>query len=280
MDIHFDEYCQVERKLSWIAPDSNHLMMRSTRQNIRDVREMNGLPREIPASEWVEKDFVTGYPKQLFEDQGELGACTCAAATGSMSRIRYVRGLDETPRKFSWLWLYDQINGGHDNGSNIIQSLHVISSTGVPPAESYTRPLWMPNRNPQNVPFYKEQLEITVTDSLDCAIALQMNLLPEVPIFVNNMFGKANGDGVAWNGVAPRNGQGNHAIYLAGMKFIHGVWYFVLVNSWSATWGPRRDGTILIPFAGVDNCAYANDGYCKAYVSLQGDLLPAPVLSV
>ena len=248
------------RRLGYVAPTD--LGPRASRTNIQTLRSNAGLSPLIPQAQWTQVDFVTGYPLDLIEDQTNLGACTAFSATGAGARQRFMRTGKIV--KTSGFYLYDQINGGRDRGSNIIDSMTIVESKGTPPADSYTSCKFREGLDPPGVEWYKEDLAVTVASSQECATALQSGMLCQAPILVTNSFENFTGDGVAWGGKAPSSSSSNHSIYLAGLKNINGTWYFILVNSWRPSWGPFRNGTCLIPMAAIDNAAMADDGYAHA----------------
>jgi hypothetical protein len=233
--------------------------------SIEGLREQLGLP-EIKESDWEPMDFVTGFPEELIEDQDGEGACTAASDTGASARQRFIRTGQVV--KLSWQFVYDQINGGQDNGSNIRDSMEVIENAGAPPAASYPKSLWVPGRVPSGVPMYKEGRRITVDSSSSCVIALMMGVFPQVPILATSDFVAGRNfskNGMAWNGRAPSGRSSNHSIYLGGWDIVDGIKAFRLVNSWAVKgWSPLGDGTCWIPFEAVDNPAMQADGYAHA----------------
>ena len=263
----FRDHTGVVRKLGYKAPSEDKVKLRAGRTNIRTlVTSPDAIDGLIPQEKWKEVDFVTGRPAELINNQGQEGACVGASGCGASQRMRYMR--DGQILMLSWTYLYDQINGGVDQGANIIDSMNVLEKVGVPLLSVYPTSRFKENLPlPAGTLMYKEDLIVTVTDSLECATALQLGILPQVPIYVNNNFDRFTGEGIAWSGKAPRGNASNHSIYLAGMKFINSVWYFILVNSWGINWGPFNNGTCLIPMAGVDNPAMTDDGYGHASTS-------------
>lgn len=261
MEIITDEN-GVGRVLGYKPPDKEKQKLRASRTNIQTYRTNAGLPALVPQAEWEELDYVTDYPLELILDQGQLGACTAFSDIGAGARQRYIRtGEILIPSSY---FVYDQINGGADNGSNIIDSMFTIEQTGAPPLASYPKCIFKAGRLPTNVPYYKEDIAITLTSAVECVTALLMGMFPQVPIYVTDSpypFEKFTTDGVAWNGVAPKNRASNHSVYLAGIKKIASGWVFIMVNSWRSTWGPFRNGTCLIPFAAVDNPSTLDDAY-------------------
>lgn len=255
-----------EHKLGYVPPDPSKQKLRSARTNIKSLvtspAAINGL---IPQDKWTEVDYITGYPTSLINNQGREGACVGASGCGALQRQLFMRYNIEVA--LSWQYLYDQINGGSDNGANIIDSMQVLEGSGVPLMSVYPKSLFRANQ-PVTGDIYKEDLAITVTDSLEAATALMLGMLVQVPIYVNNSFENWTADGVAWNGIAPKGTASNHSIYLAGLKKINNTWFFRMVNSWGVQWGPFQNGTCLLPFAGIDNPSMQDDGYCHASTPL------------
>jgi hypothetical protein len=220
------------------------------------------LPALIPQADWVPVDFVTGFPTELIVNQGSLGACVAFSDIGGGARMRFLRtGNILVPSAF---FVYDQINGGRDNGAVIRDALTVMETTGAPPLSSYPKCIFRAGQNPIGVPYYKEDVAVTLTNSAECATAILMGMFPQMPILVTSNFGQFTADGVAWNGTAPRQSGSNHSIYLAGLRSVGGVWYFIMVNSWGVSWGPWGNGACLIPLAAIDNPATADDGWAHA----------------
>jgi hypothetical protein len=262
-------------KLGYTYPPSDRAMMRASQSNIRSK-----IPRVLTEADFRAIDYCSrsaGYPESLFEDQNGYGSCTCAAATGAGSFIQFMRTGKIIKR--SWPWLYDQINGGHDNGSNIIDSMMVLQDQGAPPFVSYPDCTFDEGRDPSGVPWYKEDVPVTVTDALDCFMGLSVGGLSEVPILVDNDFEKFTSEGVAWKGKAPSGSGSNHAVICAGWhRLANGEWVWMLLNSWSKTWGPFKQGWCYAPLDAINNPAMTNDGYVHlSTVDPTDPTKPAPI---
>lgn len=253
----------IVRALAYVVPDSAKKMLRASRTNIQTIRSNAGLKPLIQPGdpEWREMDLFTGHPQSLLENQGQEGACTAATATGAGSRQRFVRTGQVV--KTSWKWLYDQINGGRDAGSNIIDSMGVVETQGTPPADSYTKSLFRANQNPPGVPWYKEDVAITGSSALEFANIILMGGYAQGPILVTNSFEKWTGDGVAFGGGAPNSSGSNHSVYYGILKFLNGDphnWVLGLINSWGL-WGPFKNGLCFVIPKVIDNAATTDDGY-------------------
>lgn len=273
----------IVRRLGYVAPDSSKKMMRASRTNIQTIRSNAGLKPLIQPGdpEWMEVDFITGYPLDLITDQGQLGACTAFSASGSGARQRYIR--EGRVLMTSGFFIYDCINHGHDNGSNIIESMDTVERIGSPPLETYTKCVFP--RNPPQPPagalMYKEDVGITGSTAIEFATMLLMGILPQGPMMVTNQFEKWSGDGEAFNGGAPNTSNSNHSVYYGRLKFLNGDpnrWRLGLINSWRPSWGPFKNGTCLVVPAVIDNAADVDDGY--GHASTPNPVNTAPAVSV
>lgn len=258
--IHID-HNGIERRLGYVPPSADQKLLRASATNIQTLRINAGLSPLIAPADYVEKDFVTGYPRELILDQLQEGACVGGSCAGACARQHYLRtGQIIIPS----LWfIYDQINGGRDNGANIRDAQTVMLRTGAPTVDHYPKSLWVAGRIPAGALMFKEDVAVAVSTSAECATAIQMNMFPQIPVEANSVFGKFTADGEAWGGSPPSGRASNHSIYLGGMKQIRGVWKFILVNDWNL-WGPFKLGWAYCDFSAVDNPAVADDGWAHA----------------
>lgn len=246
-----------KRKLGWVGPSPEHSRkMRAGRNSIRTLREAKGLPPVIPRNQWRAVDYVSGLINELINDQKSSSGCTGWSAAGALGRMRVMRGYPFL--KLSGAAIYAQINGGRDDGSNIIDSMRTLENVGTCLEAEMNYPKIYQDQIPSGKLRYKEDVVVTLDDSDECATALQMGILPQVPIRVFNGWDKFNGDGVA---KVSKGTTGNHSVYLAGLEFIGGNWMFRMVNSWGPRWGPFKDGTCRLTMAHIDNCDYEDDAY-------------------
>jgi hypothetical protein len=246
------------RRLGWVAPSTDHARkMRATRTSITTIRQEAGLPPLIPESEWREVDFVTGAPIELINDQRDCSGCTGWSAAGGAMRQRWIRGQELL--RLSGASVYAQINGGQDNGSNIIDAMYTIETHGMCLESEMDYPKLFKNQIPSIATWFREGLAATCGPFVELAIGLQMNMLPQFPIQVPRNWGW-NGDGV----MNFAKGYGNHSVYAAGLKKIAGDWFLKLINSWGKNWGPFKNGTALVSRKAVDACAGADDSYLHA----------------
>lgn len=229
--------------------------------NIGDWRMANGFTtRTIPRSEWRPLSMIAGTPNSLREDQGNYGSCSCATITGAANLQRYNRGQKYEP--LSWAYLYDQVNGGRDAGSNMGEASGVARTQGIPPMSSYPKCLFRSGRNPTGVPWYKEaDAEVTFSNFDEYVTGILMGCLVQHCIDANSL-NSFDGDGVARSvGRSP-----NHSIYSAAVAQVSGKWVLRLVNSWTAGWGPFGDGTCYVTEAQCNAVADTDDG--------QGHMVP------
>lgn len=243
----------VIRKLGRLPTPKGMLRARGA-TNIQDHRASLGLPRLIPRSEWKPISLVAGTPISLREDQGNYGSCSCATITGCTNLMRFNRGQKTEP--LSWAWLYDQVNGGSDRGSNMGEASAVARSHGIPPMSSYPKCLFREGRDPQGVQWYREaDLEITFSNFDEYVTGILMGICVQHAIdagILNNF----DNDGVARGvGRSP-----NHSVYSAGLTQKSGQWVLEMVNSWSGRWGPTGLGWCYLTEAQVNAVADTDDG--------------------
>src|SRR5262252_6572285 len=109
----------VLHKLGYVAPTKDETKVRASRTNIQTIRQQAGLSPLIKPGdhEWREVDYTAGAPLELITDQGQEGSCTAWTCVGAAARQGWMRtGKIIVP---SGYYVYDCINGGQDNGSNI-----------------------------------------------------------------------------------------------------------------------------------------------------------------
>ena len=242
--------------------------------NIQDYRTAAGLPPLIPRSEWKPISFVQGAPTSLIEDQRQYGSCSCATETGAQNRQRWMRGVPFVP--LAWTWLYDQVNGGHDSGSNMGEVGSVARAQGVPPMSSYPDCQFRSGNNPAGVPYYREGVqEITFSSFDEYATGILMGLCVQHAIDAGGRFESFDSSGVSKG----QGGNANHSVYSAGLQQVNGAWVLETVNSWTASWGPFGSGYCLTTERQLMNVAAEDDGVGHIVVLAPAgvqDAAPAP----
>ena len=262
----------IARKLGR-TPTPAGMMRARGATNICDYRESVGLPRLIPRSEWKPISFVNNAPTWLIEDQGNEGSCSCATVTGASSRMRYLRGQAIEP--LSWPWLYDQVNGGRDAGSNMGEAADVAQRIGVPPMTSYKKCQYRSGRNPQGVQYYKEfDVDVTFSNFDEYVTGLLGHgALIQHAIDAGGLNNFDN------DGVCTRSGgSANHSIYSAGLNYLSGKWVLELVNSWRLDFGPFGNGTCYVTERQCNDVASTDDavGHLVTLAPTGGQGAPNP----
>ena len=257
------------RKLGWLAPSNDeHRMMRAATTSIQQYREQRGLSPLEPKEKWSPVDYVSPF-QPIVNDQRDCSGCTGWSGVQAFRRMRLMRGMED--QDFSGAFAYAQINRGSDRGSVIVDCQESLATIGVCLRSEFDYPKLFKRDIPASAYATAKRFrllhKVYVDNSLECATALQMGMIPCVPIRVDGALERFDGNGVA--GVS-RGTQGNHAVHLAGMVQIAGRWYFLMPNTWGLDWGPfvrskpAWAGCCLLDFASIDNCDYENDGYSQA----------------
>lgn len=224
------------RKLG-LKPTPKGMLRSRGATNIREWRLNAGLTNAvIPRNQWKATSFTREAPDDLIEDQRSYGACSCATETGAQNRQRWMRGRQYEP--LSWCWLYDQVNGGQDSGSNMGEATGVARRVGVPPMASYSDCRFTSGIKPPNSLWYREgQDEVTFSSFEEIVTGILMGILVQHAIDAR-VLGQFTGDGVAVGNCR----SGNHSVYAAGLAQVNDEWVLADVNSWRLEFGPFRKG--------------------------------------
>lgn len=273
-------------KLGWVAPEADSsLTLRAAVTNIQDLRVKNGFPPLIPRDQIVEKDFISPLGKRCINYQASSGGCTGWSNAQAGTRVRLMRGQEF--QKLSGAAIYSQINGGRDNGSNIIDSCNCIETTGTCLESEMDFPHIYSWQIPPGVLRFKEDpaTKVTITSFDEALTALNMNLIPQFPLNATNAW--VQNRGFDANGVAnlSMSGSSNHSVHGALVVRIGSELFIGVPNSWK-WWGPwvnanppwyaaflQRNnitpidaqfplaGCCLISEGHMNNCARDNDGF-------------------
>lgn len=220
---------QVVRKLGFLPSDP-------ARMRARPSWTEAGNPI-VPESQWEAFDF---WPEEvLIKNQGQFGACNGHATASELEIARWIAGHDHVPLS-AW-WVYGNLTGGRDIGSNPMEALALITSTGCAPESE------MPwgKFNPRNfsaqatadAPRFKAELGSAITTPAEMMSAVQLRRPMDVTVCVGRQFNNLDA-----YGVAPANrGTDDHAVMMFGgaKQTSSGAWLLKIANSWDVTWGDK-----------------------------------------
>lgn len=251
----------IVRRLGYVRPAVEYSrMMRATRTSITTLREAAGLPPTIPRSEWVDRDYCIGWGTEFILDQKSTSACTGFSAASGMMRQRHLRG--QPFHRLSGGSVYAQINGGRDNGSNIIDSMNAVERKGACLESEMPLPKIFTRDMPGAGTWFRESVAVTVDTFDEIATAILMGMVPQFPVQVGNRYGKFDGDGFA----GFDNGYGNHSVHGAGLKWFanRNAWGIAQPNTWGVSWGPFRNGICYLTEKHINACASDDDSYAHS----------------
>lgn len=202
--------------------------------------------KAIPEADWQEFDF---WPAEVqIKDQGEYGACNGHAAALGLELARWAEGLNHVPLS-AW-WVYGNLTGGWDTGSNPMDALNLLTATGCAPESDVPWGMFNPRKftaaAKSDAPRYRAEKSGVITDPDLLMTAVQLRQPLNATVDVVNGFNTLDSDGVP-QGLGRRSD--NHAITLAfGAKktSAHG-WCVKMANSWTTQWGLK--GFCWIPLA-------------------------------
>jgi len=202
----------------------------------------------VPRSEWntlVPDMSDETDPDILYtHDQNGVGQCNADAATGAYEDCRKMAGLSDL--RLSAADLYDQINGGSDNGSLLEDGLLKLINVGVGTLDQCGS-LWKRGQYTRATPEQRKSnrvLEAFLCPSFDhCYSAVLKGFRLISGIMWSDNFNPDK------NGWLPKRGSGRsggHAI--KGYKATrigntYGIWHH---NSWGQNWG-YKGGRFVIP---------------------------------
>lgn len=172
-------------------------------------------------------------------NQKSLGSCNGAAAVGSLRRNMATSGRNDVPH-LCWEFVYAQINGGVDQGSQLIHGMKSLQEKGAPPLDTTKHPIGKHYKSGQfdaadheAAKAFKAEACFAIDDELELATFVLSGGSAVVAVHVGNNFTNLNAKGIA--GAA--NGPGNHAVVVDDVEIIDGELAFDMANSWSLDYG-------------------------------------------
>lgn len=225
------------RKLGWVAPAGDSLLLRAATTNIQKLRTDAGLPPLIPRDQIIEKDFVSPLGRRCINDQRSSSGCTGWSCAQASTRVRLIRG--QPFEKLSGAAVYAQINGGRDRGSNIIDACDVMETTGTCLESEMNFPNIYAKQIPPNSLRFKEDpaSKVTITSFDELLTAINMNMIGQFPVNATQAW--IQNRGFDKNGVAQlsSSGSSNHSVEGAGIVRLGSELLVIMPNSWQ-WWGP------------------------------------------
>ena len=264
------------RRMGHIELTSEHLMMRASRQSFQSYLESNGSGL-IPRDKWKPVNRRKELDTKFIVDQKSCSGCSGWSANHLLMRLRVMRGM--TFQRLSGAFTYSQINGGHDNGSVIVQAGKSLEDDGTCLESQFNFPHIFDKDVTEEMRETAQRfrlLNMLTCDTFDEAgTAIQMGFLVQFPLQVGSNFEKfTNG----FIGVA--KGYGNHSVGTDGMDFINNKWGLDMPNTWGPNWGPFKNGRAYVEEAAFAGQGGNDDSYVlidAAYDPLDPNLPPVPV---
>lgn len=229
----------------------------------------------IPRTEWKPVNLATFLPPVY--DQDGIGQCASSSACTVFECGRAQAGLPYV--HVSAGDLYSRVNGGRDQGSMPEDNLNELITNGVDLAAN-TPYVWngrqardaatIARRKPNRI------VEAYLCDSFDAmGSALQQGFIIQEAI---QWYDTDSVDAEGWLPSSGRGG-GGHALCGFGLAQRGGTWGIMTRNSWSASWGNSKDGTL-----GAGNCIIPESRFNSDFGSVwavravyqTGSAFPAP----
>lgn len=225
-----------------LIPDSDAL--------INEKMLLSAPMAELPAS----VDMTAQFPPP--GNQGAQGSCVgWAIGYGAKS---YAEVIEEgwspstTDHQFSPSWIYNQINGGADNGSRMSDALDLIVDAGADTIDNFPYSAANFTTQPNSASYeraasYPATSWNTVTVS-EVAIKSELARGNAVPIAIQVLpdFDSLNSTTNLIYDSSAGSSRGGHAITLIGYDDTRGAFRFI--NSWGTGWGQGGYGWIAYSF--------------------------------
>jgi hypothetical protein len=247
------------RKLGRTEPSSEALTLRAGMMSYAEYLDANKLAR-LPQDKWRPIDRRTLFDDSWVNDQQRYGACVGASDVMAHAKLRVLRGLDRVD--LSWAYVYDQINGGRDNGACITDAAKV-SVAGTPLYSDYAPvPQFNMRSQPDSRLLYRLGDYLVWGDWLDGCDIVQRGGIVQYPVQVGNNYSHLDSNGCC--GVD--RGPGNHSVHSDGMVFLSALneWVWTHMGSWTVNWG--NHGRAFHREAHIRGCAVENDAFGHLWV--------------
>lgn len=244
----------MELPLGRTLPEPHHLQMRASMMSFSAYLEANKI-KMLPRSLWKPVNNRLIFPRKFLRNQLRYGACVGASCAMAAMKQRVLRGQPFVA--LSWGYIYDQINGGRDNGACITSALDVMLNKGAPQEDEYPIPVFNTRKQPASAVRFKLAEGLTLTNFDEMATAVQMGFMIQYPIQVGKHY---TPDGNFICGYD--DGPGNHSVHSDGLQFIPSV------NEWCldhmASWDPWGDaeGRAWHREKHIKGCAVDQDAFC------------------
>ena len=246
-------FSQSGEFLTGLKPDPFELVSSLKEANPNYIKH-RGLPSEV--------DLSPNMPP--VGNQGRQSSCVAwSTAYANKSYHEYIERKDKMDWKytingapnpktlFSPAFVYNQINGGKDNGSNIAEAMSLIVSRGAITLDqmpydvsNYTRQPTMEHFQLASKYKAKEFLKLRYSDPSEIKAQLAQGRPVVVGILIDNSFNELRGKTI----YSSASGQslGGHAITIVGYNDSTNAFKFQ--NSWGNRWGDNGFGYIDYKF--------------------------------
>ena len=225
----------------------------------------------LPESAWHEIDRREVLGPEFILDQDGEGACVGGSSANATMRCRALRGFSFI--KLSLQFLYDQINGGIDQGAIITDAMDALMQVGVCSEASYPVDKTALDKNKIPRACYDEAKQIglvidayQITTWEEIGTAIMLDFIPVAGVYVGNTF-----ENLTKEGVSPVDvGSPNHSIHMDGLKRLSdGRWSADMPNSWSTAFG--EEGRTRLVKDHFTEMGLADAGYAIRAVAYNPD---------
>ncbi len=145
----------------------------------------------------------------------------------------------------NWEFVYAQINGGSDQGSQLVDGKNEITSIGAPPMKpdhQFNKAIYKQyykQADYDEAKNWRAELSYNISNEEELAtLVLSGTGAADVAVNVGNNF--MSFDRYGCPGASA--GAGNHAVGVQDVELVDGRLFFDMFNSWDLDFGPDNDG--------------------------------------
>lgn len=240
------------------------------RPDLPDQRDVRYTPKfsRVPAA----VDLRPGMPSVY--DQGDLGSCTANAVAAHLDFNRQKQSEPFIHPSRLFIYYNERVAEGtvrSDSGATIRESIKAVASFGAP-----TESLWpyVPTSfmTKPTAPVYAagKQDEALQYQSVSRSLSSLQGCLADgypfvIGVTVYSSFESIGSSGIMEMPAPTEEVLGGHALCVVGYKQISGRLYFIVRNSWGASWGDK--GYFYMPSAYLLNDKLSSDFWTIRKVS-------------
>lgn len=232
----------VERKLGLLPLDEQGKQLRAAQPTFSDFLSEKGMV-VYQSFEWEERDNFSEFGNEFVLDQHQSSGCVGWSEAAAEMKVRARRGMPF--EILSGAFTYAHINGGRDEGAQIVAAMTASRQYGHALKSEFDYPKIFLNQIPDAVKesalTRQSTLAYTINSREEFFTALMLGFVVQHGVTVGGNFNNFDQNGFA----GFSGGYANHSVHSFGCKMINNVMCPLMGNTWGP-WGPWRNGNCYL----------------------------------